>query len=97
MLHRQKLYWGEDVEEFNPNRFLPENSKDRHSHCFIPFGAGPRSCLGQKYAYLSIKASIVRLLLAYKFETSLKLKDLEFRMDIVCTITGGHLVQIKKR
>lgn len=97
MLHRLKLYWGEDAEEFNPDRFLPEHSVNRHPNCFIPFGTGPRSCIGQKYAYLSIKASIVRLLLAFEFNTPLMLKDLEYRMDIVCTITGGHLVKIKKR
>lgn len=45
-VHRdEKHYKNPDV--FNPDNFLPENMANRHYYSYIPFSAGPRSCVGE--------------------------------------------------
>jgi cytochrome P450 len=51
--HRSKLYWGDDAEEFKPERWLSSQPEGSHT-AFIPFGIGPNHCLGQPFARLEI-------------------------------------------
>jgi cytochrome P450 len=61
-MHRDPLLW-EDPLLFNPDRFSPERSKRRDRWQFLPFGGGPRSCIGDHFAMLEATlglATIVR-------------------------------------
>lgn len=48
-------------EEFNPDRFIPSHPEDSSRFTFIPFGGGPRSCVGKEFAKVLLKIFTVEL------------------------------------
>ncbi|XP_045768064.1 cytochrome P450 4C1-like [Maniola jurtina] len=79
--HRADLY--PEPERFIPERFLPENCADRHRYAYIPFSAGPRNCIGKKFAMLEMKTLISSLIRRFRLEPVTKPSDLKFRTDLV--------------
>jgi cytochrome P450 len=67
-LHHSPQHWA-DPETFDPGRFLKGNEKLRAPFSFIPFGAGPRGCIGNNYAMLQVLMILSDLLRRYDFET----------------------------
>ncbi len=49
LIHRHRKLW-DDPDVFDPNRFSPENKTGRHRFQYIPFGGGPRVCVGARFA-----------------------------------------------
>ncbi|XP_075979732.1 cytochrome P450 6B1-like [Anticarsia gemmatalis] len=66
--HDEKYY--PEPERFNPERFLPENIVDRHQCAFLPFGTGPRSCLGSQLARNQFGICVASLLSKFRVEPS---------------------------
>lgn len=60
-LHRHKEFWP-DPEKFDPERFNSTNRQHRHKYAYIPFGAGPRVCIGKQLAMLMMKSILPMLL-----------------------------------
>ena len=65
MLHRHRDFWPEPLR-FDPERFSPNRSENRHSYCYIPFAAGPRTCIGAGMAMLEIQLVLASVLQRYK-------------------------------
>ncbi len=59
--HRHPDFWN-DPEHFNPDRFLPENIRGRHKHAYLPFGSGPRTCIGKGMALMEIQLALATVL-----------------------------------
>jgi cytochrome P450 len=65
--HHAPRYW-QNPENFDTERFTKENEKLRTPFTFLPFGAGPRGCIGGNYAMLQILMILGDLLRKYDFE-----------------------------
>lgn len=68
-IHRDEKYWGKDANDWNPDRFEASKVKNHHPVQFIPFGIGPRNCVGYNLAKMELYKFTVQLILRYKFET----------------------------
>ncbi|GFN83402.1 cytochrome p450 3a29-like [Plakobranchus ocellatus] len=60
-------HWGDNPHEFDPLRFLPEMRKTRHPAAWMPFGAGPRSCVGLRFALFQLKMVVAKVLRDFDF------------------------------
>ena len=67
LMNRDKEVWGEDVEEFKPERF-EKVDRHRHPYQFIPFNSGPRVCIGQNMAYLEAGMVLVKILTRFRMQ-----------------------------
>ncbi|XP_013174122.1 PREDICTED: cytochrome P450 6B5-like [Papilio xuthus] len=70
-IHHDPKYYP-DPEKFDPERFSPENVKNRHPCAFLPFGAGPRNCIGNRFAKWQVQVCIIKFLSKFRLEPSSK-------------------------
>lgn len=66
-LHHDPDYFP-SPEEFDPDRFASGGrQKSRHPYSYLPFGAGPRACVGAHFGTLAVKIGLVTLLRSFRF------------------------------
>jgi cytochrome P450 len=66
VMHRHRMLW-DRPEVFDPDRFSAERSEGRHRFQYMPFGAGPRICIGMKFAYMEAIAILATLVRSLRF------------------------------
>lgn len=96
-IHRNKSIWGDDADEFKPERFLPESFAKIHSRAYLPFLRGARNCIGKKYALNSMKVYLSHFFRNFEVSTTLKMEDIDFQYVVVTKILPGCMVSIQKR
>lgn len=65
-IHRRPELW-ERPNDFWPDRFLPEHAKERYPFSYLPFSAGPRACIGNRFAMIEGPLVLARLLQRFRF------------------------------
>jgi cytochrome P450 len=66
LTHHMERFWP-DAEKFDPQRFCPENKRGRLPYTYMPFGGGPRNCIGAAFAQVEVKVVLARLFQTFEF------------------------------
>uniref|UniRef100_A0A8D0NBA8 Cytochrome P450 3A n=1 Tax=Sus scrofa TaxID=9823 RepID=A0A8D0NBA8_PIG len=66
-IHRDPELWPEP-EEFRPERFSKKNKDSINPYTYLPFGTGPRNCIGMRFALMNMKLALVRVLQNFSFK-----------------------------
>ncbi|XP_062564161.1 probable cytochrome P450 6a14 [Armigeres subalbatus] len=96
-IHHDPEYYP-NPSQFDPDRFTPEAVSARHSHTFIPFGDGPRNCIGMRFALVEVKFGIAQLLSKLRFTVNEK-TQLPVRYDVkaqMADVKGGIWLNVER-
>lgn len=96
-IHRDKRIWGQNAAEFQPERFELLDLNQLNSAMFMPFGLGPRNCIGKAAALHELKIVIGRLCLEYSIEPCDQLTPAKLKLcsPINITITNSEPIGLK--
>ncbi|KAJ3128638.1 hypothetical protein HK098_003845 [Nowakowskiella sp. JEL0407] len=95
-IHKSKEYWGEDAEEFTPERWIVGEDKTLvpMPGSYIPFGDGPMICIGQKMASTQFKVTIIRILQNFELIKSPKQGEITPVLTLTFGLKNGYLVDV---
>ena len=95
-MHHNPAYWT-NPETFDPDRFLPERNEPRHKNAYLPFGAGPRMCIGNHLALMEGRLILAMVLQKYTPRHDPAAPPVEARTYITMRPEGGLWMNLHRR
>ncbi len=95
-LHHAKAHW-QKPERFRPERFTKEESVDRHPYAYLPFGSGPRQCIGNNVAMMEMQLVVARIMKDYDVEANHPAENVELLPLVTLRPKGSVWVKFRRR
>lgn len=95
-LHRDEQNF-QDANQFRPERFSKESKLSYNPNAFLPFGNGPRNCVGIRLAMLEIKICIMHLIRQFRFEITDKTEPMIYSPAQPVTSTETMFLKLIRR
>lgn len=94
-LHRNEQYWP-NPNKFDPERFSVDNKKKQQAYTYLPFGGGPRMCIGHHFAMMEMQYVLSMLLRRYRLELN---EDIPIEIQPLVTLRAknGIWARLSKR
>lgn len=97
LIHHNPEYWP-DPYKFDPERFTPEAKASRPQMAHMPFGWGPRNCIGLRFALLEAKIALMEILKKFSFAQGPEtVTNLQQTHGLTSTPKGGAMIKIVAR
>ena len=93
VLHRHPDHW-ENPEGFDPERFRPERADKRPRYAYLPFGGGPRTCVGNHFAMMEAQILLSMIVREHRLELE---PSHSVVLDPVITLRPKHGIQVRRR
>ncbi|WP_338874972.1 cytochrome P450 [Spirosoma sp. SC4-14] len=90
VLHHDPVSWP-NPDRFDPDRFAPDKARERHAYAFLPFGGGPRLCIGNQFALMEMQALLTVLLNRFDLKP---VPDLQITTQPLITLRPRQSIKI---
>ena len=96
LIHRSPRYW-KNPDEFLPERWLDDETPYSHPYAYLPFSAGPRNCIGYRFATMEAKLILAPIIRAIRFELVPELRETEFSLTSYITVKAKPTVLVNAK
>lgn len=86
-------------EKYDPDRFTPQQVSNRHPFAFMPFGEGPRICIGMRFAVVEVKLALAKILINFDFDLDRSKTSVPLKFSpqkLIMTPAQGILINFRK-